>query len=155
MEQQVCFSPKSMFWRCSFQNKRLTLWGCCIVRICLNLLFNDEGHYLWWNVLSLVVFRVIKCSCTDIVVEVKCAKTAIASDTCVCRIFSTAHALVSSAIAFYLLYISDLFRESAPYGPVVFRSSILSQFGLGVRVLFCCSAFLYFLRLRIVLMSAE
>lgn len=54
------------------------------------------------------------------------------------RIFSTAHALVSSAIAFYLLYISDIFRESAPYGPVVFRSSILSQFGLG----FSCGYFI-------------
>uniref|UniRef100_A0A7I4DGW1 TLC domain-containing protein n=1 Tax=Physcomitrium patens TaxID=3218 RepID=A0A7I4DGW1_PHYPA len=48
------------------------------------------------------------------------------------RAFSTAHAFVSSAIAFYLLYVSDIFRDSAPYGPVMFRSSILSQFGLGL-----------------------
>lgn len=54
------------------------------------------------------------------------------------RAFSTAHALVSSALAFHLLYISDIFRDSAPYGPVVFRSSILSQFGLG----FSCGYFM-------------
>lgn len=54
------------------------------------------------------------------------------------RAFSTAHAFVSSAIAFYLLYVSDIFRDSAPYGPVMFRSSILSQFGLG----FSCGYFI-------------
>lgn len=54
------------------------------------------------------------------------------------RSFSTAHALISSVIAFYLLYISDLFRDSAPYGPIIFRSSILSQFGLG----FSCGYFI-------------
>jgi hypothetical protein len=54
------------------------------------------------------------------------------------RSFSTAHALVSSAIAFYLLYISDVFLDSAPYGPVIYRSSILSQFGLG----FSCGYFI-------------
>ena len=48
------------------------------------------------------------------------------------RTFSTAHAVVSSAIAFYLLYISDVFIESAPYGPIMFRSSMISQIGLGV-----------------------
>lgn len=54
------------------------------------------------------------------------------------RAFSTAHALISSGISFYLLYICDLFRESAPYGPIMFRGSILSQFGLG----FSCGYFI-------------
>lgn len=51
---------------------------------------------------------------------------------CTFRAFSTGHAVVSSCIAYYLLYISDIFRDNAPYGPVVFRSTILSQFGLAV-----------------------
>jgi hypothetical protein len=54
------------------------------------------------------------------------------------RAFSTAHAVVSSCIAYYLLYISDIFRDDAPYGPVVFRSTILSQFGLA----FSCGYFI-------------
>ncbi|KAG0579031.1 hypothetical protein KC19_4G067200 [Ceratodon purpureus] len=54
------------------------------------------------------------------------------------RTFSTAHAVVSSAIAFYLLYISDVFIESAPYGPIMFRSSMISQIGLG----FSCGYFI-------------
>jgi hypothetical protein len=69
-----------------------------------------------------------------------CVNLLIVSYMCICRAFSTAHALVSSALAFHLLYISDIFRDSAPYGPVVFRSSILSQFGLGVG--FCSLALL-------------
>lgn len=55
---------------------------------------------------------------------------------CTFRAFSTGHAVVSSCIAYYLLYISDIFRDNAPYGPVVFRSTILSQFGLAVSFYF-------------------
>ena len=55
---------------------------------------------------------------------------------CTFRAFSTGHAVVSSCIAYYLLYISDIFRDDAPYGPVVFRSTILSQFGLAVSFYF-------------------
>jgi len=54
------------------------------------------------------------------------------------RSFSTAHAVVVSIVAFYLLYISDIFCDDAPYGPVIFRSTILSQFTLG----FSCGYFL-------------
>jgi hypothetical protein len=54
------------------------------------------------------------------------------------RSVSTAHATVASIVAFYLLYISDIFRDDAPYGPVMFRSTLLSQFSLG----FSCGYFL-------------
>lgn len=51
------------------------------------------------------------------------------------RGFSTAHAIVVSAIAGYLLFLSDLFRDDGPYGSsVVFRSSIFSQVILGVSI---------------------
>jgi hypothetical protein len=50
------------------------------------------------------------------------------------RSVSTAHATVASIVAFYLLYISDIFRDDAPYGPVMFRSTLLSQFSLGVSI---------------------
>jgi hypothetical protein len=50
------------------------------------------------------------------------------------RSVSTAHATVASIIAFYLLYISNIFRDDAPYGPVMFRSTLLSQFSLGVSI---------------------
>eukprot|EP00250_Pteridium_aquilinum_P004522 c14722_g1_i1 orf=148-954(+) len=50
------------------------------------------------------------------------------------RGFSTAHAVVVSAIATYLLFLSDFFRDDGPYGQVVFRSSIFSQVILGVSI---------------------
>ncbi len=63
------------------------------------------------------------------------------------RSFSTAHAVVTSIVAFYLLYISDIFCDDAPYGPVIFRSTILSQFTLGVSdkylLLFCIPFLVY------------
>jgi hypothetical protein len=63
------------------------------------------------------------------------------------RSFSTAHAVVASIVAFYLLYISDIFYDDAPYGPVIFRSTILSQFTLGVSdkylFLFCIPFLVY------------
>jgi len=63
------------------------------------------------------------------------------------RSFSTAHAVVVSIVAFYLLYISDIFCDDAPYGPVIFRSTILSQFTLGVSdkylLLFCIPFLVY------------
>ncbi|KAL2623671.1 hypothetical protein R1flu_003876 [Riccia fluitans] len=47
------------------------------------------------------------------------------------RGFSTAHAIFCTVAAGYLLYGSDVFSESAPYGPVPFRSSIFSYFTIG------------------------
>lgn len=48
------------------------------------------------------------------------------------RGFSTAHAVLISAVAGHLLLVSDFFRDDAAYGPAVFRSSIFSQLFLGV-----------------------
>eukprot|EP00250_Pteridium_aquilinum_P003570 c13872_g1_i2 orf=176-874(+) len=50
------------------------------------------------------------------------------------RGFSTAHSIAISAAATYFLFISDLFKDDAPYGPVVFRSSLSSQMILGMSV---------------------
>ncbi|XP_002971044.2 transmembrane protein 56-B isoform X2 [Selaginella moellendorffii] len=50
------------------------------------------------------------------------------------RGFSTAHAIVVSTIAAYLLVYSDFFSDAAPYGPVVFRSTIFSQAVLGFSI---------------------
>lgn len=50
------------------------------------------------------------------------------------RGFSTAHAVVVSVVAGYLLFLSDFFRDDGPYGPMVFRSSIFSQAILGVSI---------------------
>ncbi|MCO5567086.1 hypothetical protein L7F22_020771 [Adiantum nelumboides] len=50
------------------------------------------------------------------------------------RAFSTCHAIVVSATAWYLLIFSGFFQDNGPYGPVVFRSSLLSQMMLGVSV---------------------
>lgn len=50
------------------------------------------------------------------------------------RGFSTVHAIVVSVTAAYLLFWSDFFKDEGPYGPVVFRSSILSQVILGVSI---------------------
>ncbi|KAI5076167.1 hypothetical protein GOP47_0008232 [Adiantum capillus-veneris] len=50
------------------------------------------------------------------------------------RGFSTAHAIVVSMIAAYLLFLSDFFRDNETYGSVVFRSSIFSQVILGVSI---------------------
>ena len=57
------------------------------------------------------------------------------------RGFSTLHAIIVSGAASYLLFFSDFFQDSGPNGPVVFRSSILSQMILGVRtiLLLACS----------------
>lgn len=48
------------------------------------------------------------------------------------RAFSTVHALFVTVVAGYLLFVSDIFSDSGPYGPVCFRSTVLSQFVLGV-----------------------
>ncbi|KAJ7555408.1 hypothetical protein O6H91_05G036300 [Diphasiastrum complanatum] len=48
------------------------------------------------------------------------------------RGFSTAHALLVTVVSGYLLLFSNLFSDTAPYGQVVFRSTIFSQFILGV-----------------------
>lgn len=50
------------------------------------------------------------------------------------RGFSTAHSIAISAAAIYFLFISDLFKDDAPYGPVVFRSSMSSQIILGMSI---------------------
>ncbi|MCO5578560.1 hypothetical protein L7F22_032403 [Adiantum nelumboides] len=48
------------------------------------------------------------------------------------RGFSTAHSIAISAAALYFVFISNLYKDDAPYGPVVFRSSLSSQITLGV-----------------------
>lgn len=50
------------------------------------------------------------------------------------RAFSTFHAILVSAMAGYLLFVGDFFQDGGPYGPVVFRSSVLSQVILGVSI---------------------
>ncbi|KAI5058660.1 hypothetical protein GOP47_0026830 [Adiantum capillus-veneris] len=50
------------------------------------------------------------------------------------RGFSTAHSVAISAAAMYFIFISSLYKDDAPYGPVVFRSSLSSQFTLGMSV---------------------
>ncbi|MCO5569810.1 hypothetical protein L7F22_023524 [Adiantum nelumboides] len=50
------------------------------------------------------------------------------------RGFSTAHAIVVSTIAAYLVFVSDFFQEDEAYGSVIFRSSIFSQVILGVSI---------------------
>lgn len=50
------------------------------------------------------------------------------------RGFSTVHAVVVSAAAGRLLFLSNFFQDDAPLGPVVFRSSIFSQLFLGVSI---------------------
>lgn len=54
------------------------------------------------------------------------------------RMFSTGHAILASIFSAYLLYISDIFYDDAPYGPVVFRSTLFSHFCLG----FSCGYFI-------------
>ncbi|EFJ32113.1 hypothetical protein SELMODRAFT_86441 [Selaginella moellendorffii] len=48
------------------------------------------------------------------------------------RAISFTHAVVATLVAGYLFFVSDLFREEVAYGPVVFRSTIFTQFFLGV-----------------------
>ncbi|KAI5067993.1 hypothetical protein GOP47_0016338 [Adiantum capillus-veneris] len=48
------------------------------------------------------------------------------------RGFSTAHAIAISAASAYFVFISDLFKDDAPYGPIVFRNSVSSQVVLGI-----------------------
>ncbi|KAH7316195.1 hypothetical protein KP509_21G082200 [Ceratopteris richardii] len=50
------------------------------------------------------------------------------------RGFSTAHSIMISAAAIYFIFFSDLFKDASPYGPVVFRSSLLSEIILGISV---------------------
>lgn len=50
------------------------------------------------------------------------------------RGFSTAHAIAISAASYYLLFISDLFKEDTSKGSVLFRSSVSSQVILGMSV---------------------
>ncbi|KAG6554991.1 hypothetical protein Mapa_003576 [Marchantia paleacea] len=47
------------------------------------------------------------------------------------RGFSTAHAFFCTVAAGYLLYISDVFNDTAPYGPIPFRSTIFSYFTIA------------------------
>eukprot|EP00249_Psilotum_nudum_P010174 c22381_g3_i1 orf=463-1269(+) len=50
------------------------------------------------------------------------------------RGFSTFHALIVSAIGANLLFFSNFFDDSAPYGPVTLRSTIFSQITVGVSI---------------------
>ena len=51
------------------------------------------------------------------------------------RGFSTFHALVATAISFYLVVISDLFNEDVNNGVIIDRKSWLSDAMFGV----CCA----------------
>lgn len=48
------------------------------------------------------------------------------------RGFSTVHSIAISAASSYFLFLSDLFKDDAPYGPVLFRNSISSRIVLGM-----------------------
>lgn len=50
------------------------------------------------------------------------------------RGFSTFHAILVAAVSFYLLVLSDLFKEGTPTDFVVHRKSLLSDFLLGVSI---------------------
>ncbi|KAH9308463.1 hypothetical protein KI387_036374, partial [Taxus chinensis] len=48
------------------------------------------------------------------------------------RAISTAHAILVSVVAIYLLFFSDIFRDNVQDGPVTLRNTLFSTFILGV-----------------------
>lgn len=47
---------------------------------------------------------------------------------------STVHAIFITAMSLYFVFWSDLFSDQQHTGPITFRSSWLSNFGLGVSI---------------------
>lgn len=54
---------------------------------------------------------------------------------------STVHAIFITAAALYMVFLSDLYSDQY-FGPITFRNSTISTFGLGVSALFVLNSYI-------------